>query len=86
MLPALPTSWPDVDAKTDKMAHWVFAFAVTGLLVAYLGNDKTVLHFRWASNDASCLRCRELILTRRSMLNSCLSGAAGPEGGSSGRF
>jgi hypothetical protein len=31
------------------MAHWAFAFAVTGLLVAYLGNDKTVLHFRWAA-------------------------------------
>ena len=31
------------------MAHWAFAFAVTGLLVAYLGNDKTVLHFRWVA-------------------------------------
>ena len=30
------------------MAHWVFACAVLTLLIAYLGNDKTVLHFRYS--------------------------------------
>ncbi len=31
------------------MAHHFFALAVSGLLIAYLGNDRSVLHFRHVS-------------------------------------
>jgi len=31
------------------MAHSIFFLVVGSLLLAYLGNDKTVLHFRWGT-------------------------------------
>lgn len=31
------------------MAHHFFALAVSGLLIAYLGNDRSVLHFRYVA-------------------------------------
>ena len=38
------------------MAHSIFFLVVGSLLLAYLGNDKTVLHFRWAKFRPSSMR------------------------------